>query len=515
MSSEIVSQSTILIAATCRSGSYLACDWLSQLSRIPFAEEYFNFRLMTARQELGLSGDMPVFEVLEYLMAQQRSTSGVFAVKTMWPAFASLFTQIAADSTVSVVDPVGNALDVLGDVQVLFVRRRDKDKQAVSFEKAKQQRVWRSEQGERRLDSGLVYNYPRILDCWDQVHQDEAAWLQFLQERKLPYYEIWYEDMVADPMGVVGNALRFLGVEANPNVVIQSRYQKLSSGLNAEWLERFQLRQRAQLSTVDDPAAVSGQHRLGVGNCSSRPVVDLRCLNVDSIQMSPDSVCVVECELTNTGTNAWLPVINSDGNANYYVELRERAIDASEDPLVLWRTDVEELPRRGEVVSVSLRLSLGLVLDDFECDLFFCYPGGATQSHKSISVQITLDEKWKFMRNVFGEVSASDCSDWLSDCVNVPVLGDILIKSFPFIYQSEHGWLYVDAVNSSPGIFCSTDFELKYLALHLNEPSIYFVWIDEDPQRLEFLGTRNALRAFRNPETGEVLSYPLSSKPTE
>ena len=511
MSSETVSQSTILIAATHRSGSYLACDWLSQLGGIPFAEEYLNFNLLAARQELRLADDLPRLEVLECLMEHQRAAAKRFAVKAMWPAFESLFTQVAADSEGPVVDPLGNALDILGDVQILFVRRKDKAKQAVSFEKAKQQGVWRSEKHDAGLDATLVYNYSRILDCWNQVHQDEASWLHFLQERKLPYYEIWYEDMVADPMEVVGNALHFLGAELNPDVVIQSRYQKLSSGLNAEWLERFQRRQRAQLSTVDDPAVVSGQHRLGVGNCSSRPVVDLRCLNVDSIQMSPDSVCVVECELTNTGTNAWLPVINSDGNANYYVELRERATDASEDPLVLWRTDVEELPRRGEVVSVSLRLSSGVVLDDFECDLFFCYPEGEIQSCASLAVQIKLDAKWKFLRKVFVSLSNSDMSGW----VNVPALGDIWPGSFPFIYQSEHGWLYVDAVNSSPGIFCSTDFELKYLALHLNEPSIYFVWIDGDPQRLEFLGTRNELRAFRNPETGEVLSYPLSSKPTE
>jgi len=511
MSSETVSQSTILIAATHRSGSYLACDWLSQLGGIPFAEEYLNFNLLAARQELRLADDLPRLEVLECLMGHQRAAAKRFAVKAMWPAFESLFTQVAADSEGPVVDPLGNALDILGDVQILFVRRKDKAKQAVSFEKAKQQGVWRSEKHDAGLDATLVYNYSRILDCWNQVHQDEAGWLHFLQERKLPYYEIWYEDMVADPMGVVGNALHFLGAELNPDVVIQSRYQKLSSGLNAEWLERFQRRQRAQLSTVDDPAVVSGQHRLGVGNCSSRPVVDLRCLNVDSIQMSPDSAFVVECELTNTGTNAWLPVINSDGNANYYVELRERATDASEDPLVLWRTDVEELPRRGEVVSVSLRLSSGVVLDDFECDLFFCYPEGEIQSCASLAVQIKLDAKWKFLRKVFVSLSNSDMSGW----VNVPALGDIWPGSFPFIYQSEHGWLYVDAVNSSPGIFCSTDFELKYLALHLNEPSIYFVWIDGDPQRLEFLGTRNELRAFRNPETGEVLSYPLSSKPTE
>ena len=510
MSSETVSQSTILIAATHRSGSYLACDWLSQLGGIPFAEEYFNFNLLAARQELRLADDLSRLGVLECLMGHHRAAAKRFMVKAMWPAFESLFTQIAADSEVQVGDPLGNALDILGDVQILFVRRRNKAKQAVSFEKAKQQGVWRSDKRDEALDDTLVYSYPRILNCWNQVHEDEAGWLQFLQERKLPYFEIWYEDMVADPMGVVGHALRFLGVELNPDVVIQSRYQKLSSGLNAEWLERFQLRQKAQLSTVDKPAT-SRQYGVGVDNSSERPVVDLRCLNVHSIQMSPDSACVIECQLFNTGTNKWLPVINSDGNANYYVELRGRATDASEDPLVLWRTDVEALPRRGEVVSVSLRLSLGAVLDDFECDLFFCYPEGEIQSCASLAVQIKLDEKWEFLRRVFGQVAASDMSGW----VNVPTLGDLWTDSFPFVYQHEHGWLYVDAVNSSPGIFCSTDFELKYLALHLNEPNIYFVWTDGKPQRLEFLGTRNELRAFRNPETGEVLSYPLSSKPDE
>jgi len=222
--------------------------------------------------------------------------------------------------------------------------------------------------------------------------------------------------------------------------------------------------------------------------------------------MSPDSVCVVECELTNTGTNAWLPVINSDGNANYYVELRERAIDASEDPLVLWRTDVEELPRRGEVVSVSLRLSSGVVLDDFECDLFFCYPEGEIQSCASLAVQIKLDAKWKFLRKVFVSLSNSDMSGW----VNVPALGDIWPGSFPFIYQGEHGWLNADLEHSGEETFCASDFELGYFTLHLNEPRIFHVLKDGQTQRLEFRGVRDGQREFRNTETGETVMYALS-----
>tara|TARA_B110000908_G_C10181614_1_gene415982 strand:+ start:73 stop:750 length:678 start_codon:yes stop_codon:yes gene_type:complete len=221
--------------------------------------------------------------------------------------------------------------------------------------------------------------------------------------------------------------------------------------------------------------------------------------------MSPDSAFVVECELTNTGTNAWLPVINSDGNANYYVELRGRATDASEDPLVLWRTDVEELPRRGEVVSVFLRLSSGVVLDDFECDLFFCYPEGEIQSCASLAVQIKLDEKWEFLRRVFGQVAASDMSGW----VNVPELGDLWLDSFPFVYQHEHGWLKVDVENSMARVLSAYDFKLGYFSVHLKQPHIFHLK-GEHSRRLLFRGVFDGQRTFLDTDSGETLQYPLS-----
>ena len=537
MRRESTGQRTILIAATHRSGSYLACDWLSQLGGIPFAEEYFNFNLLAARQELRLADGLPKLAVLERLMADQRATARRFAVKAMWPAFASLFHQIAADSKDPVADPLAAALDILGDIRVVLVRRRDKAKQAVSFEKAKQQGVWRSQQRDEGLDATLVYNYARILDCWNQVHEDEANWLKFFEERQLPYFEIWYEDMVADPMRIVGNALTFLGVESKSGVAIQSRYQKLSSGLNAEWLKRFQSRQKMQLSVAQEQghrrAASLGLNRGGgtvfqsLGKSlrrlagaglnrrnpvpAEKPQVALKCRHTMPIQMSPDTAQIVECELFNVGTREWLPALCADGNANYALELRARSAGASKDSTVLWRTDVEQLPPLRQSVSLTLRLSLGVVLDDSDYDLFFCYPGGAFQVPESIAVQVKLDEKWQFLRRVFGQVAASDMSGW----VHVPALGDLWTDCFPFVYQHEHGWLYVDVENSAPGVFRSGDFELQYFVLHVNEPRIYHLGTGEQSQRLEFLGTRNEQRAFRNPETGEMSFYPLSTKPNE
>ena len=56
---------TILVAATHRSGSYLACDWLSSVGEFPFPEEYFNYDLKTAREELRLSESVPSNKVLK------------------------------------------------------------------------------------------------------------------------------------------------------------------------------------------------------------------------------------------------------------------------------------------------------------------------------------------------------------------------------------------------------------------------------------------------------------------
>jgi len=490
-------QSTILIAATHRSGSYLACDWLSQLGGLPFAEEYFNFNLLAARQELRLSDDLSLSEILNRLIAHKRSAVGAFAVKAMWPAFESLFTNLAMGASSPADDPLEQAFEFLGQPKVLFVRRRDKAKQAVSFEKAKQQGVWRSDKRDEALDDTLVYSYPRILDCWNQVSDDEVGWLAFLQKHNLPYHEIWYEDMVADPMGVVGDALRFLRVEINQDVVIKSRFQKLSSGLNADWAERFMLRHNPDSLSPD-----RGQVPM-LGEVA----VEMRGLHSGPINMVPGSACIVECELWNKGAQAWLPEEQAAGEMNFGVELRSFADDDLPAGRCLWRTELESPLAPETSVVLPLRLKLSVVnRQDLSCAFVLCYPGGELQGEDRFEVKVELDAKWKFLRKVFVSLSNSDMSGW----VNVPALGDIWPGSFPFIYQGEHGWLNADLEHSGEETFCASDFELGYFTLHLNEPRIFHVLKDGQTQRLEFRGVRDGQREFRNTETGETVMYALS-----
>jgi LPS sulfotransferase NodH len=171
---------TILVAATHRSGSYLACDWLSSVGEFPFPEEYFNYDLKTAREELRLSESVPSNKVLKALIDCRGETHGIFTVKAMWPAFSSLFDELS--ETNSSKQSIGTAaLQWLKSPSILFVRRRDKSRQAVSFEIAKQTGIWRKLGGDKTRKSDLLYSYSRILACWDRFIKMRLVGCAFLK----------------------------------------------------------------------------------------------------------------------------------------------------------------------------------------------------------------------------------------------------------------------------------------------------------------------------------------------
>lgn len=483
---------SILVAATHRSGSYLACDWLSQLGGLPFPEEYFNFDLLTARQEFRLSGQVPMGQVLETLISNRIEAYGVFTVKAMWPAFESLFAELAIADGKAPEDFQEHAFKWLGKPIVLFIRRRDKVRQAVSFEIAKQTGTWRKEKGGQANSQDLLYSYPRILDCWNQIHDDEASWLKFFKEKQLDYHEIWYEDLVASPNEQIRQALDFIGADVRSNDQIESRFEKLSRGLNRDWAERFQQRK----SKVECPSSAQ--------ILDPNPTASVRSLE-DVVRVPPHSTSIVDFELTNEGQNAWVPEVSASGVSDYTIELRD---SSSAEKEVIWRAELEDALLPGESSVLSVSLNVFERLDAFHCDVALFYPGGEHVVRKALSVIVELDEKWQTLRRIFQEIHTSEMYGW----IRVEAFGDMWIQEFPFVYLREHGWLHVDTENSSPGVFCALDFELKYFAVHLYKPREFHVFLrnDEPACCLEFLGADQEIRRFRDAKTGELLNYPLS-----
>ena len=497
---------TILVAATHRSGSYLACDWLSNVGPIPFPEEHFNFDLKTAREELRLSGSAPRNKVLKTFIEHRMSMHGMFTVKAMWPAFATLLCKLS--ETKSGRQPLGTtALQWLNDPMVLFIRRRDKIRQAVSFEIAKQSGVWRKPRVEEPCKSDLVYSYPRILACWDQIHEDEASWLHFFKAYGVAYHEIWYEDLVSEPIKEIELALEYIGVEPHTKILPRSRFIKQSDARNCKWTERFKARHciseeeevlTNKIKPSKDKPKGSNSDAPGSVNVSIHP-------QISKIEMRPDSTKLIKIRLTNEGSVALEPVLNTYGLSDYFIELQHSKTHKKE---FFWQTELEEVVLPGESTDLMLRLNSDTSLESFDCDLSLTHPEGVLVVPKALSVDIQLDEKWEVLSRIFHRIDLSEKFGW----VHVKDFGDMWIEKFPFIYLHEHGWIFVHKENSSPGTLCVMDFELNYFEVHLNSPKEFHVFPKDatSAKHLEFLGVEKEMRRFKDLKSGEILTHPLS-----
>lgn len=497
---------TLLVAATHRSGSYLACDLISTAGGLPFAEEYFNFDLKTAREELKLSESVPRNRVLKTLMDRRESTHGIFAVKAMWPAFATLFYQLS--ETKSARQPFcATALQWLKSPSILFIRRRDKFRQAVSFEIAKQSGIWRKSDGEKTRKSDLLYSYLRILACWDQIHKDEASWLYFFKTYGLAYHEIWYEDLVAEPIKEIKQALAHIGVGAKREMPATSRFMKQSDALNREWTERFKARRSmdVQEGVASRTRKPSKDQNKGRNSAASDSISASIRPKISKVEMKPNSTKLVTVGLKNLGNISWEPEINAYARSDYYLELRYAKNPRGE---FLWQTELEQVVPPGDTSELKLRLRSDTNLESFDCDLLFIHPEGELVVQEALSVAIKVDKKWEVLSRIFHRIDPSEKSGW----VRIKNFGDVWIENFPFVYLLEHGWIFVHEETSSPGIFCAMDSQLNYFVVHLNRPREFHILSEGNTsaKHFEFLGVEMGMRRFRDLKSGEINTHPLS-----
>lgn len=503
---------TVLIAATHRSGSYLTCDWLTKVAHIPFAEEYFNENMIAARHEFGLSDSMAESSVLRHLVRSKIEEYGLFAVKAMWSAFVAAFWRLAREEGKHCDE--GNvaewATDWLGPTRFLFVRRRNKLSQAVSFEKARQTGIWRaSKANDATEDIALLYSFERIGECLRQIEEDEAGWLRFFEENRIGYHELWYEDMIAEPEAILHGVCDFLGVEfsfPSEKGFIDSRFRKQGDSINRDWFERFKLREllRDSAKEIKHPSA-------------SCPAVELDWVTPSGKSILPGKADILHGRLINRGTKMLDTEFLSDGSAarkvSMVLDIKNTGGDdaASEKKeQVLWCSDIESPLSPGEGLDMPFRYEAPVDLSSQSIVMRFndalCGKPAEAVS-EPLLIRAEMDKTWLFLRKVFSSIAISPWKDW----VRLPELGDVYLEFFPFIYQKDHGWFRVDEENSHPGTLYAHDFALGYFKWEMARSDIFEV---HEPsggvRRLRFLGREAGQRRFHDVDADETVTVKFS-----
>jgi LPS sulfotransferase NodH len=213
-----------LVCSIPRSGSNLLCGllWGTGVAGAPTELFHPDFMRMLERHW----GVETTAEYVQQLLARKTGPNGVFGAKVHWGQYHPLF---------GATDP----RQVLPNLELIYITRRDHVRQAVSWVRALQTLRWQSNHGERPGRS-IEYDPEHITRKLGRIGREEDAWRELFDRHELEPHEIVYEDLVEDQERTVRAALEHIGVDPPADLQVDApRLERQSDAVSEQWVERY------------------------------------------------------------------------------------------------------------------------------------------------------------------------------------------------------------------------------------------------------------------------------------
>lgn len=226
-----------------RTGGHFLGEWLRSTGIAGNPEEYF-----WRDNEPGFREDWGTTTYSEFLLRALdvgSTENGVFGAKVgrgggSWEHFRCRLGELKDSRDQAAADP--DVLDsVFPNLHYIFLTRRNKVRQAVSWWRAIQTGVWSFEQKRSAAQKQEPeYKYDAIDHLLQEIVFREASWEEYFTQASVTPLSLTYEDMVAEPERVVAGVLRFLDLPAPAEITLaEGCHKKMADGLSEEWVQRF------------------------------------------------------------------------------------------------------------------------------------------------------------------------------------------------------------------------------------------------------------------------------------
>lgn len=237
-----------LVCTTPRSGSNFLCAALRRTGIAGDAEEYFGHR----DQEQWAEYWGPSASYQEHFSKAVRrgtTSNGVCGVKLFLRD--GFHDEYLSDLNRKLEPLLGEGLSnapvleriasVFPNPHFIWLTRRHKIRQAVSFQKAIQTNVWHDYEAGAKAQPAreASYDYSGIEDCLVEVVQQEAEWQDLFSQAQIQPLTIVYEDLVGNYSDTINYILRRLKIEAPETEWPEPKMRKQSDGRSELWVRQF------------------------------------------------------------------------------------------------------------------------------------------------------------------------------------------------------------------------------------------------------------------------------------
>jgi LPS sulfotransferase NodH len=242
------------ISTTPRTGGFLLAEALQSTGIAGKPREYFD--PVTEKQRGQGQATESDADYLEFILAAGTTPNGVFGAKVLWHQFAHL---MAKPRLIEGNGACGAELlrRMFPELRYVFLTRKDKIRQAVSFDRAIRSGVWWSigtaANGNGRDGAHAAvppsFEFEKLDEWVERLTQFETSWRRYFQRAGVKPYEIAYEDLVENLESTVLAILGYLDLPiAEGRRVAPPRLEKQADDVSDEWVDRYRTLKGSGLS---------------------------------------------------------------------------------------------------------------------------------------------------------------------------------------------------------------------------------------------------------------------------
>ncbi len=484
-----------IICSLPRSGSTLLGAALAKTGLAGNPQEFFKEETLAVwKGRFDLPQDVPLSECVSRVVAATRTDNGVFGQKIMWYQLEDIISGLKTNlPQLQNLTMQSLLAEFFPDVKMIFIRREDRLKQAISLFKSVQSNVWHNNREFRIEERGLRFDYFDINALMRNLEEQELNWKTFLKNGNFDFYEITYEILIGDYDKTLNEILDFLSLSCQKIPSLDDLgFIPTRSEINSQWETQF----RETSKKVRDFDRSDFVKKLPENGFRSTMTTDQAAWIVYKYQQFAINVVV-----KNTSDSLWRAI--GSENFQYWIRLKYDWLNEAEGILKTQRANLSEDCHPGETAKFELLQIAPGKTGHYTIEFELIQSGTEAfprQGNKALIIPITVEvnEFQTGVANYFGEIESLS-----QHTIYSPWLGSLEIHKFPAVYHQTHGWLYCYDVGAATDSFWFKTMSLGHL--WTSREKYPLMWSDEKKVWLKHILDSKPSPVYVNTETGERL----------
>lgn len=239
-----------IIASTQRSGTHLLCSILQSTGVAGSPDEYFLSKPGETWE--GRWGAPSRAAYVERVLQENTGANGAFGAVVMWSYFEQMLQML--EEIPAYYEFTGAKLlgQLLNRPKYIWLRRRNRVEQAVSWAMACQTGVWVQSAGQQPQPNATPEFHFKVLDEWcNRIATHDAGWTNYFRSNQIEPLVLYYEDVVASHRTAAERVLKFLGVPVPDGMKIPApAVEKQANKTSKQWAAAYRKLKRKKNSKL-------------------------------------------------------------------------------------------------------------------------------------------------------------------------------------------------------------------------------------------------------------------------